>query len=230
MTQPFTRLLCLATALSAAPALHAQSSCSSDKAAKPLALVERFINADCEACWSDASTRQPGRGEVALDWIVPGSRGDDAPLSAAARVDGLHRLAALKRAVPAQAETMRSATSKTSQRVRVAQGLPFNGYLGVSMELRPGAGGPWTAWLAMVETVPAGTEGSPVARNLVRNVWQPAWDKARPLSKGEHTRLWADRSMNIPAGVNPERLRVVGWVEDARGRIVAAAESRCEGE
>ena len=82
----------------------------------------------------------------------------------------------------------------------------------------------------MVETVPAGTEGSPVTRNLVRNVWQPLWDSTRPLSKGEHARLWADRSMNIPEGANADRLHVVGWVENKRGRIVAAAESRCEGE
>jgi hypothetical protein len=33
--------------------------------------------------------------------------------------------------------------------------------------------------------------------------------------------------MSIPEGAKPERLRVVGWVEDARGRVVAAAQSRC---
>jgi hypothetical protein len=33
--------------------------------------------------------------------------------------------------------------------------------------------------------------------------------------------------MSIPEGANPKRLRVVGWVEDARGRVVATAQSRC---
>jgi hypothetical protein len=33
--------------------------------------------------------------------------------------------------------------------------------------------------------------------------------------------------MNIPEGANPSRLRVVGWVEDARGRIRAIAQSLC---
>jgi hypothetical protein len=33
--------------------------------------------------------------------------------------------------------------------------------------------------------------------------------------------------MSIPEGAKSARLRVVGWVEDGRGRIVAAAQSRC---
>jgi hypothetical protein len=36
--------------------------------------------------------------------------------------------------------------------------------------------------------------------------------------------------MNIPEGADPARLRVVGWVEDAHGRIVAAAQSHCRQE
>ena len=33
--------------------------------------------------------------------------------------------------------------------------------------------------------------------------------------------------MNIPEGARPERLRVIGWVEDAQGRLLAVAQSRC---
>jgi hypothetical protein len=33
--------------------------------------------------------------------------------------------------------------------------------------------------------------------------------------------------MSLPPGANPQRLQVVGWVQDAQGRIVAAARSNC---
>jgi hypothetical protein len=206
---------------------QAQSFCASDGVPQPVALLERFINADCEACWSDAKTAAPARGELALDWIVPGSRGDDAPLSAAASRDGLTRLQALGRKTPAQADASRMKARRDSRTLRVAHGLPYNGYVGTSMELKPATGGPWKAWLLLVETIPAGTEGTPVERNLVRNVLQPAWDSAKSLSKDEQERLLESRPMSIPEGVKPERLRVVGWVQDASGRVVAAAQSRC---
>ncbi|MRD46666.1 hypothetical protein GHT07_05225 [Caenimonas koreensis DSM 17982] len=208
--------------------MHAQSSCSSDGVARPAALVERFINADCQGCWSDAKTPAAGKGEVALDWVLPGSRGDDAPLSSVARRDAVQRLAALKQAPPAEAATLRAAVVKQPRSLRVAQGLAFNGYVAASIELKPGTGGPWTAWLALVETVPAGIEGSPVERNLVRNVLQATWNNDQPLSREERMRRIESRSMNLPEGANPQRMRVVGWVEDARGRIVAAAQSRCD--
>ena len=33
--------------------------------------------------------------------------------------------------------------------------------------------------------------------------------------------------MMIPEGTNADRLRVVGWLEDAKGRIQVMAQSRC---
>ncbi len=33
--------------------------------------------------------------------------------------------------------------------------------------------------------------------------------------------------MSIPATANAERLRMVGFIQDAQGRILAAAQSRC---
>ncbi|HXD39958.1 MAG TPA: hypothetical protein VN649_05310 [Ramlibacter sp.] len=206
---------------------RAQSSCSSDGQPQPVAVLERFINADCESCWSDAKTARPGRGEIALDWIVPGSRGDDAPLSAAASRDALERLKALGRAVPPQAGSAHRKLERPGRALRVAQGLPFNGYLGASIELKPGGTGPWKAWLLLVESIPAGSEGTPIERNLVRNALQPAWDGARPPTTQERARLFESRPMSIPEGAKPARLRVVGWVEDARGNLVAAAQSRC---
>lgn len=211
----------------AAAGAHAQSSCSSDGVPQPVALVERFINADCEACWGDAQTAAPGRGELALDWIVPGSRRDDAPLSAAASRDSLARLQALGRKAPARANAARMKALREGPKLRVAHGLPFNNYIGASIELKPASGGPWQAWLLLVETIPAGTEGTPVERNLVRNALRTHWN-AGTLSKEEQKRLFESRPMSIPEGANAERLRVVGWVQDARGRVVAAAQSRCE--
>ena len=220
-------LLAAGVLVLAAASAHAQSSCDSDKQPRPVALMERFISADCESCWSGTATPRPGRGQLAVDWIVPGSKGDDAPLSAAASRDSLARLEALRRAAPAQMDSTTRKVSTDGPKLRVAHGLAFNGYVGASIELKPGAGGPWKAWLLLVETVPAGTEGSPVERNLVRNVLQPAWDGTHPLSKKEQRRLFEARPMSIPEGANPKRLRVVGLVEDTRGRLVAASASRC---
>jgi len=206
---------------------QAQSSCSSDGQPRPLALVERFLSADCDSCWADPATAQPQARELALDWILPGSKGEDAPLSAAASRDGLERLAALRAAPPAQASVVRSPLRAAARSLRVAHGLPFNNYIGASIELKPAGRSPWTAWLALVETIPAGTEGTPVERNLVRNLLQPAWNGPEPLSKEQQKRLLESRPMSIPEGANPDRLRVVGWVQDARGDIRAIAQSRC---
>jgi len=205
---------------------HAQSSCSSDGQPQPAAILERFINADCESCWSDAGTPRPGPEELALDWIVPGSRGDDAPLSAAARREGLERLQALGREVPRNDAVRRGRREGQPVTVRVARGLPFNGYVGASIELKDGGPGPWRAWLVLVEELPPGAERTPIARNLVRNVLELSWDGRK--TRGE--RLVETRPMNIPEGALPERLRVVGFVQDTRGRIRGIAQSRCAPE
>lgn len=222
-------LVLLALGLAASRA-HAQASCSSDGQPRPIALVERFINADCETCWSDPATPKAGPRTVALDWIVPGGKGDDAPLAAAVSRDAPARLVALRKERPLQAEAVQQKLVAAARTLRVAHGLPFNGYIGASLELKPAGRGPWTAWLALVETLPAGTEGSPVERNLVRNLLQPAWNGHTSLSKEEQKRLFESRPMSIPEGARPERLRVVGWVQDARGRIRAIAQSRCAPE
>lgn len=209
---------------------HAQSSCSSDGQARPVALLERFINADCRDCWSDAATPKVSRGEVALDWVLPGSQGEDAPLSAVASRDGLKRLQALGLTPPTGSSKQTTAVAPQG-RLRVAHGLPVSGYIGASVQLQrlPPADSPapWTAWLALVETIPAGTEASPVPRNLVRNLLQPIWDGRKQLSKDERPNWLELRIMDIPAGTDPARLRVVGWVQDADGRVFAAAQSRC---
>jgi hypothetical protein len=224
---------------------RAQSSCSSDGQRPPAALLERFISADCADCWSDPATPKVKPTEFALDWIVPSAKGDDAPLSAAASPDALPRLEALRMQVSSSAtNTRRSNASTPTARMptlRVANGVALGGYMGTSIELKlaPGAGlprQPLTAWLLLVEAVPAGTDGSPVARNLVRNAIFPTWNIDSLLLKTKQvksdrlptpSRLYESRPMSIPPGTNPDHLRVVGWVEDAGGNVVASAASVC---
>jgi hypothetical protein len=50
-------------------------------------LVDRFISADCADCWTRQPALRAGPRAVALDWIVPGTQQEDAPLSAAASRD-----------------------------------------------------------------------------------------------------------------------------------------------
>lgn len=212
----------------------AQTPCSSDGQRPPPRLVERFISADCADCWRQAGA--PTGNALALDWIVPGALGDEAPLSAAARREGLERLRALGAAPPSRYAPLQIAHNApgTQRPLRVAAGPPVNDYVGVSIHFQPSPGTPraaavWTSWLALVETLPAGEEGSPVERNLVRNLLVSAWDGRLPLSKQDRSTWYENRSMSIPPNARAGRLRVVGWVQDARGRIVSIAQSVCPG-
>lgn len=214
----FAALAALA-ALAMAIAPSAGATCTSDGRRAPVALLERFINADCADCWADRKAPAAATGTLALDWIVPGSRGEDAPLSAAAVRDARDRLVALREQAPAQT-LARHAKVQALGKLRVAMGLPFNDYIGTSIEWRGASGeGPWTAWVVLVESVAAGTEGSPVARHLVRNALELQW---RP-----GTALRESRVMRIPEGAHPDRLAVIGWVEDARGTVSAIARTHC---
>ena len=228
---PLARLLLAAALLAASLGAHAQSFCASDGQARPARLMERFISADCADCWRDTATPAAGPDAVVLDWVVPGAQDEDAPLSAVAARDALTRLEALKEKAPAASRTrVQAVKAIAGARLRVAHGLPVSDYLGASIEFKPvppAARPPLTAWLALVETLPAGTEGSPVERNLVRNVLQRTWVLRKPLSKDEQSRLFVSRSMNIAPAAGPERLRVIGWIEDGKGRLLAAAQSRC---
>ena len=112
-------------------------------------------------------------------------------------------------------------------RLRVAHGLAFNGYLGTSISFTPAAPAPaeLSAWVVLVETIAAGTEGTPIERQLVRNALQLQWSAAA-RAKGQ--RSWREtRPMSIPEGARAERLRLVGWVQDGQGRILQLAQSRC---
>ena len=224
-------LLATLALMAASPGARAQSFCASDGQPLPVRLMERFINADCEACWSDPATPVAGLRTVALDWVGPGTRGDDAPLSAVATRDALARLQALKSSLPTGSTVAaHKVKGLPSAVLRVAHGLPVSDYLGASIELKPVAPAAkqrLTAWLALVETLPAGLEGSPVERNLVRNLLSRTWDGHKKLSKEAQNRFFEARSMNIAPAAIPDRLRVIGWVEDEKGQVLVAAESRC---
>ncbi|MES2944840.1 MAG: hypothetical protein V4772_18385 [Pseudomonadota bacterium] len=211
----------------------AQSSCSSEGQPRPLQLMERFINADCENCWQDPATAKAKEAYAVLDWVIPGSKGDDAALSAVASRDGLNRLEALKKPAPTNAMTSTLPVKGIKNTtLRVAHGIALSGYIGASIELKPvpaaARGKQLTSWLALVETIPQGTEGSPVERNLVRNVLQSGWDGRKPPAKTEENRFTESRAMSVAQGVNADRLRVIGWVEDAKGQVLVAAQSGCE--
>ena len=83
------------------------------------------------------------------------------------------------------------------------------------------------------ELVPAGPAAAlrgvehEAQRHLVRAAFNPPWDLPRAPTAAERQRLWESRPLRIPEGADPGRLKVVGWVEDAQGRIRAIAESRC---
>ena len=220
---------CIAT-LPAGASPGSPSSCSSEGHRPPNGLVDRFISADCADCWTRQPALRAGPRAVALDWIVPGTQQEDAPLSAAASRDALLRLQTLNLSAPSTLSSAAQASLPVAGWIlRVAHGQALGGYIGASIELRmPGpTAPPVKAWLALVETLPAGTEGSPVRRNLVRNVLIPAWDSQETLSNQDRLRFYESRPMSIPAGARPERLRVLGWVEDAQGRIRAIAQTQC---
>jgi hypothetical protein len=232
----FFLLLSLSAGL--APGVQAQSYCASDGQATPVALVEHFISADCEACWSAPPETMSPDGALTLDWIVPSAKGDEAPLSAAASRDALMRLDALGQPAPkTQFQNSSRVAASLTETLRVAHGLALGGYIGASIELKSNAKDKLlsptqeelSAWLVLVESIPAGTDGTPTARNLVRNVLLIRWGKREQLSESEQAVFHEMRPLNIPQGARPERLRVVGWVQDASGRILSAAQSVCAG-
>lgn len=229
----------LLVALTSPAALAQPSSCSSDGVPVPAVLRERFLSADCADCWRDAATPGVEPGALALDWVLPGTQGDEAPLSAVARPEAAQRLARLglplaagaaHRDAPVQAATHRTLSRKPPpHRLRVVQGPALGGYLGVEIRYATPkrADTPLTAGLAMVEVIPVGTEGSPVARNLVRNLHTPVWNGKVLLSKTNESPLRDLRAMNIPEGANPANLRLIGWIEDASGRVLDVALTDC---
>jgi hypothetical protein len=210
--------------LLAALPVASHALCTSEGVPQPVALLERFISADCEACWRDPKTPAAGAGTLALDWVLPGRKGEDAPLSAVALDEGMERLYTFRRPVPERSDAVTTRRTGQALPLRLAQGGVFNDYVGASIELKKPGRESWRAWLLLVEQLPAGTQGSPVPRNLVRNVVRPDWGKA--MTRSPHG-LAESRAMQIHEGALPDRLRLVGILQDARGRIRAITQTAC---
>lgn len=217
----FLRLVVLAGLPLASSAL-----CTSDDVPQPTGVLERFTSADCAACWRDKATPEPATGTVAIDWVVPGLKGDAAPLSAVALDEAMERLYALDKPVPQRSAAVFGQRSGEPMPLRLAQGDAFNDYIGTSMELKSPGREAWQPWLLLVEHLPAGTEGSPVARNLVRNVFRPDWTHVMERAP-QQVLLAVDRPMQIHEGARPDRLRLIAVLQDARGRIRAISQTAC---
>ena len=230
----------IATAAGAA-ATDRPPLCASDNVPAPSLLIERFINADCADCWRNpaAESAADTRGALTLDWIAPGPSDERGALSAAARVDALARLKALGLTVPptsaSRTERVTPVPPAVLLRLRVAHGLPVGDYIGTSIELHGAPPGSWRVWLLLVEELPDGSAGSPIARRLVRNSLRLDWIVPTPGTDAAPSALSELRPMQMPPGSQPQRLAVVGLLEaigpgreDEKPKLVALARSRCE--
>ncbi len=187
----------------------------------PQRVVERFIDADCESCWSaPAEAALPARAWV-LDWITPGARGAEAPLALAALAEGRARRAEVNalRPLSASGETEWRLAPRPPLRLAVEGGPAWNGYLGLQLQTRGSAPAGARAYLALVEDLPADAQGNARARRLVRAVAGPIF-----LGAGPTREL---RALRIPAGAHPERLRGVAWWVDRDERLLGIAAEGC---
>lgn len=190
------------------------------------ATLERFIGADCARCWTQAPSAAAKSNEWLFDWIVPSARGDEAPLSPAALDEAAARARRLFGTPLADdLAHRRSVPGSTDRRLRLAvsSGPAWSGYIGVQVDVGPALPRGARVWLALVEHVPAGTDGTPVPRQLVRTVAGPYELPAA----GRDAPRSALQALRWPETAKPERLRARAWIEDAGGRLLAVAGDRC---
>jgi hypothetical protein len=206
----------------AATASPAASACPRAGAA----VVERFISADCPACWSAADVAAPPAGAWLFDWIAPTPAGSEAPLAAAASADAPDRAQRAGGPAPSgqQALTVRSTLPRTAGlRLAVQSGPAWNGYFGLRLEVRGRVPAGSSAWLALVEQLPADSEGSVAERQLVRSVAGPLpLDAMHPGRATSHL-----RALRWPETAQPTRLQARGWIESADGALLAIATDSC---
>ena len=176
------------------------------------------MSADCETCWAAQGVKREAKRSVVLDWIAPA--GDASPLAAGAVSEATVRAGTLT----SSATTSRSVLLKTAApKLRIADGPAWNGYVGLQLtvnrrgKLPEGA----VAYIALVERVAAGSEGSAIARQLVRNVVGPlSLEELATVTPVRHF-----RAMRLPDGAQAEKLASVAWVQSADGIVLAATQS-----
>lgn len=202
------------------------------RAPAPRVLIERYLSADCNLCWaavppSPVPAPDPSAPRFVLDWIVPSARGEDAPLAVAALPEARDRVA--RGNVLRDDETLVLSTplpGRSALALTVLDGPAWNGYVGLQWQASYASGLPLpkgaSGWLALVENVPAGSEGTPVARRLVRTLVGPL--PLEGLVQGRSVDHL--RAVRLPENAKPERLSSVGWIETAAGKVLAIAERR----
>jgi hypothetical protein len=204
--------------LAAASAAQTEAT-TSCPAPMPTVVLERFISADCETCWSSGPAQGDGKNApFVLDWIVPSERGDAAPLSVAALVEAGVRAPGVS--ADGTASRRHAIARPGAMRVTVGDGPAWNGYIGLRLSVAH-KGGAWpvgaVGYLALVERVPAGQDGTPVPRQLVRTLVGPlVLDELRTQRQIAHL-----RAVRVPENGKAERLVGVGWVQAADGRMLA---------
>ena len=219
-------------ALAAALPAAAVSACPAASAAT----LERLFSADCPDCWAQYSAAgsrpaTPSPGWV-FDWIVPA--GSDAALAAGALPESAERLQRLGLGGPSvgagatpQLALQPARRAGSTPALRVQSGPAWNGYFGLELRLPAGARSRLpagsTGWLALVERVPAGSDGTPVARDLVRSVAGPLALDAAPAGQA----LTHLRALRWPASAEPTRLQARAWIEAPDGTILAVAADQC---
>jgi len=197
------------------------------------ALTERFTSADCADCWAAAPPGAASTGWL-FDWIAPTPQGNDAPLATAAVAEARDRAQRLGGAAPVASQVLvqREPAPRTpGLSLNVHSGPAWNGYFGLQLNVRGRLPAGSTGWLALVEVLPAGSEGSTVERQLLRSVAGPLpLDSAgRPQTPqlGRTQGLQHLRALRWPEGAQPTRLQARGWIEGPDGRMLAVASDQC---
>jgi hypothetical protein len=190
------------------------------------AVVERFISADCADCWSAADVASVPPQVWSFDWIAQTSAGSESPLASAANGEAQDRARRAGGPSPTgtQVLTVRSTLPRTARlKLSVQSGPAWNGYFGLRLEARGRVPAGSSAWLALVELIPANSEGSVAERQLVRSVAGPLpLDTLRPDRATSHL-----RALRWPETAQPTRLQARGWIEAPDGALLAIASDRC---
>jgi hypothetical protein len=190
------------------------------------AVVERFISADCPDCWAAPDVASTPAGAWLFDWIAQTSAGTDAPLAAAANTEAQERAQRAGGPSPTGAQSLTVRTTlphSAGLKLNVQSGPAWNGYFGLRLEARGRVPAGSSAWLALVELIPANAEGSVAERQLVRSVAGPLpLDALRAGRATSHL-----RALRWPETAQPTRLQARGWIETPDGALLAIATDRC---
>jgi hypothetical protein len=190
----------------------------------PQRVRERFIDATCAGCWAAPDPAALPASTWVLDWITPAATGADAPLAVGALPEAAERFAQLgadHQPLDRSFDADWRLPTRTPLRLAVTAGPAWNGYLGLQLEARGRAPKGATAYLALVEDIPAGAEGNAAARRLVRAVVGPLALPAQGLREL--------RALRVPEGAKPERLRAMGWWLDNAKKVSGIAVEGCPG-